>query len=148
MKKILENNKVYYTIIIICILILVIIMLTGGIQVGFTINDKTVVDNGGPLEPSDTGSVSHSETKLLIVNLVVTLIFIIFSIYSYVTDSKNTLKLKILAVILLLAFLTPIFAESNYENKITIAGEREDMRTDHENNTMSLIEKLLNSNNQ
>ena len=112
MKKILENNKVYYTIIIICILILVIIMLTGGIQVGFTINDKTVVDNGGPLEPSDTGSVSHSETKLLIVNLVITLIFIIFSIYSYVTDSKNTLKLKILAVILLLAFLTPIFLET------------------------------------
>ena len=144
MKKFFQNDKVYYAIIIICILILIGIILTDGIQVAVTINDKTVIDNGGPLEPSDTGTISHSETKLLVVNLIILLLSIIFSIYGYVIDHKDKFKLKILVFILVLALLTPIFVENNYENQITIAGEREDMRTDYGNYTMSLIEKILN----
>ena len=144
MKKFFENNKIYCTIIIILIVILIGIILTGGIQVGVTISEKTVRDSGGPLEPSDTGSVSHSETKLLIVNLIILLLSIIFSIYGYAIDHSNKSKLMILAFILLLALLTPIFSENNYENQITIAGEREDMRTDYGNHTMSLIQKILN----
>ena len=116
MKKFFQNDKVYYAIIIICILILIGIILTDGIQVGVTINDKTVIDNGGPLEPSDTGTISHSETKLLVVNLIILLLSIIFSIYGYVIDHKDKFKLKILVFILVLAFLTPIFVENNYEN--------------------------------
>ena len=106
------------------------------------IYDNVKFNNGGPLDPSDTGEVVHNEITLFY-NTIIIILAVVITLSFWVIDRENKLKKVMLILIILFSIFTPIMQIYSYKNAITIAGERKDMRKDEQIKNYNLIQVFL-----
>ncbi len=146
MERIFKNKKIFILLSTLIIVVFIWMFISGGIKYEIKIfTERTVNDKSGSnIRLSDSGSVEYVTNSALICNIIIVVGLGILLYKFYNIQIKQTkIKHIILTIFIIISLFIPIICNSEYENAITIAGEREDMRTYKESTSYSIIEKII-----